>query len=178
MYERITLSGMGGQGIILLGNLIGTSAMFENRFVTIVPSYGAEMRGGISNCFVTLSDKMISSPVFQESDTGILFYQLAMEKYGASIRKGGTIIFNENMVFQKVKRDDVKFISIPANEKAEEIGDIRVVNIILAGIWWKKRKMIKFDSAIKAIEEIFKIKGKKIIDLNKEAFNFGYNFVK
>ena len=85
MKQRIILSGMGGQGVISLGNLIGISSMFEDKSVSIVPSYGAEMRGGISNCFVTISDKRIGSPVFSAADVGIFMYQPAMDAFGKNI---------------------------------------------------------------------------------------------
>ena len=177
MKERITISGMGGQGLISLGNLIGISSMFEDKFVSIVPSYGAEMRGGISNCFVTISDKQIGSPVFSRADTGILFYQLAIDKHVKTIKNKGVLIYNENITFKKIDRNDIQLIGVPANYKAEEIGNIKIANIILAGVWCNLRKIIQYNTMIKAIEETFKNKSKELIDLNKKAFDFGYNFV-
>lgn len=177
MVEQITLSGMGGQGVISLGNIIGYSGMLENKYVSVVPSYGAEMRGGISNCFVVLSNKEIGSPVVSNPDVGILFYQPAINKYLHSIKKDGMLIYNENMVFDKIERNDIRTIGVPANYTAEEIGNIKTANVILAGVWCKIKKIVQYDNGIKAIEEMFKTKGPKLIDLNKKAFDFGYNFV-
>ena len=178
MEQKIILSGMGGQGIISLGNLIGISSMFEDKFISVVPSYGAEMRGGMSNCFVTISDKMIGSPVFYNADTGILMYQLSMDKFTHNIKRNGLVIYNENMVTQVVKKNSVDFVGVPANFQAEKIGNIMVANIIMAGAWCKIKKIVKYDTIINAIKEMFKNKSQKIIDLNMKAFEFGYKFVK
>ncbi len=178
MIERVILSGMGGQGIISLGNLIGYSAMMDKKNVSIVPSYGAEMRGGISNCFVAISDLDIGSPVFSCSDSAIFFYQKAVDKYADNVIKDGIIIYNEDMVSEKIKRDDLKIIGVPANTEAKNIGNIKIVNILLAGIWCKNKNIIKYDTMLESIEKMFAGKSGQIIDLNKKAFDFGYNFVK
>ncbi len=177
MKQRIILSGMGGQGVISLGNLIGISSMFEDKSVSIVPSYGAEMRGGISNCFVTISDKRIGSPVFSAADVGIFMYQPAMDAFGKNISGGGLIIYDENLITDRVK-SSVEFKGVPANLEAEKIGNIKAANMILAGVWCRMKKIVKFDSGIKAIREMFKNKNKDIINMNENAFEFGYKFIK
>ena len=169
---------MGGQGIISLGNLIGISSMIDKKFVSIVPSYGAEMRGGISNCFVTVSDDRIGAPVFHFADIGIFMYQLSMDTFINKIRKKGIVIFNENMVKHIDNKKDIKFIGVPANRKDEEIGNAKAANMILAGIWCKLRNIVKYDSVVKGIQEMFSNKSSKIIELNKKAFEFGYKFLK
>ena len=169
---------MGGQGVISLGNLIGYAAMFENKNVSIVPSYGAEMRGGISTCFVTISDEAIGSPIFIESDSAILMYQLAMDQFGKDVNKDGIIIYNNNMVTHEVKQNDVEFISIPANSEALKLKDVRAANVILFGAWCKVKQILKPKSIQKAIKEMFKSKNQMIVDINYKAFEFGYNFIK
>ncbi len=178
MEQRIILSGMGGQGVISLGNLMGISSMREDKFVSVVPSYGAEMRGGISNCFVTISDNMIGSPVFHNADVGILMYQPAMDKFARNIKKNGIIIYNENMITSVRKNDGVDFIAVPATSQAEKIGNVMMTNIILAGVWCKLKEIVKYDTVIKAIQEMFKKKSREIVDLNKKAFEFGYKFIR
>ena len=54
--HEIILSGFGGQGIQAAGKLIAYAAMLESKYVSFLPSYGAEMRGGTSNCHVIISD--------------------------------------------------------------------------------------------------------------------------
>ncbi|MFH1414257.1 MAG: 2-oxoacid:acceptor oxidoreductase family protein, partial [Candidatus Omnitrophota bacterium] len=54
MVERIIIAGAGGQGIMLLGKVLAEAAMREGNFVTWMPSYGAEVRGGTAHCMVIL----------------------------------------------------------------------------------------------------------------------------
>lgn len=169
---------MGGQGVISLGNLMGISSIMEDKYISVVPSYGAEMRGGISNCFVTISENMIGSPVFHNADVGILMYQPAMDKFNQNIQKNGVIIYNENMITRVRKNDGVDFIAVPASSRAEELGNVMMTNVILAGVWCKLKNTVKYDTVIKAIREMFKTKSQNIIDLNMKAFEFGYKFIK
>ena len=64
MEEKIVISGFGGQGIVLAGNVLAQTALAEDKNVTAMVSYGAEMRGGTANCTLTIADKDISSPAF------------------------------------------------------------------------------------------------------------------
>lgn len=175
--ERITLSGMGGQGIILLGTLMANCAMDEGRHVTLIPSYGAEMRGGLSRSFLTLSEKPVLSPAFAQADSAILMYQPALEKYEKSVRKEGVLIYNENMVLEKPKRSDCEVIPVPANRKAQEAGSLRSANIIMLGVWCKKRDLFKYETVVRALRNIFQNKKAEVIDLNLRALESGYNYL-
>lgn len=179
MEERITISGMGGQGVISLGNLIAYSGMEDGKNVTVVPSYGAEMRGGNSNSFVILSDQPIGAPFFNNADTGILMYQFAFERYESLVKPEGLLIYNENMIALKPSRKDIKYIAVPANIKANELGNSKVLNTILAGVWCKASGFLKYETVEKVIRELlFSTKKQAVIDVNLKAFEFGYNFIK
>lgn len=167
---------MGGQGIVLLGTLIANCAMLEKKYVTLVPSYGAEMRGGISNSYVTISDHSIGSSIFSLADSAILMYQPAMDKFINNIKKDGLLIYNENMIAEKPNRRDLSYMAIPTNSMAKEIGILKVMNIIMFGVWCKTKKIISYKTAMESIEKRFKEKGEKIINLNKKAFESGYNY--
>ena len=66
MQEGIIFAGFGGQGVILSGKLLCIASMLEGKYVSHIPSYGAEMRGGTANCSVVISDSMIASPVVKK----------------------------------------------------------------------------------------------------------------
>lgn len=176
MVEKIILSGMGGQGIILLGTLMANCAMQEKKYVTLVPSYGAEMRGGISNSYVTISDHPIGSSLFSLADSAILMYQPSVDKFINNIKKNGLLIYNENMVSEKFIHQDLNIIALPSNTIAKEIGILKVMNIIMLGVWCKTKKIISYKTAMESIEKRFKEKGDKIVNLNKKAFESGYNY--
>ena len=72
MEQRIMIAGFGGQGVLLMGQLIAQGAMDEGKFVSWLPSYGPEMRGGTANCSVVVADEPVGSPVVTEPDVAII----------------------------------------------------------------------------------------------------------
>ena len=67
MINRLMIAGFGGQGVMMIGKLIGECAMEQGLNATFFPSYGAEQRGGTANCTVIQSDKMIGAPHLQQA---------------------------------------------------------------------------------------------------------------
>ena len=63
MTHEIIISGFGGQGVMAIGKTMVEAGMEEGLFVSWLPSYGPEMRGGTANCSVVLSDQPVGSPV-------------------------------------------------------------------------------------------------------------------
>ena len=61
--EGVIIAGFGGQGIVFSGKLLAHTAMSVGKEVTYIPSYGAEVRGGTSNCTVVMDNEPIASPV-------------------------------------------------------------------------------------------------------------------
>ena len=73
MYFDCIIAGFGGQGVMLMGNILAYAAMGEKKKVTYMPVYGVEMRGGTANCTVVISDSEIGSPVIQRAATACTF---------------------------------------------------------------------------------------------------------
>lgn len=69
LNERVICAGFGGQGVMLIGQLIAYAGMIENKEVSWLPSYGPEMRGGTANCSVMVSERPIGSPVITDDVT-------------------------------------------------------------------------------------------------------------
>ena len=67
MEKQFLIAGFGGQGVLLIGQLIAKTAMAEGKEVSWMPSYGPEMRGGEANCAVVVSDEGIGSPAGQRT---------------------------------------------------------------------------------------------------------------
>lgn len=133
MEFSIMLAGFGGQGILSAGRFVATAALMEGREVSWLPSYGPEMRGGTANCSVIISDGPIGSPVLNEADALIALNRPSLEKYEHLVRPGGLIIVDSSLVKEKPRRQDVRFISVPASELASEAGNMTFAAIILLG---------------------------------------------
>ena len=68
MLIKTIFSGFGGQGVLSMGTTLATAAMLEGKYVTYLPAYGVEVRGGTANCTVVVADEEIASPVASEPE--------------------------------------------------------------------------------------------------------------
>jgi 2-oxoglutarate ferredoxin oxidoreductase subunit gamma len=115
---RIFIAGFGGQGILLIGQMLAYTAMLEGREVSWMPAYGPEMRGGTANCTVVISDKPIASPIVTSVDVLLVMNGSSLDKFTDMVVPGGTIIVNSGIVSKKVERTDVKAIYVDCNSIA------------------------------------------------------------
>ncbi len=101
---RMLLAGFGGQGVLLIGQMIAYSAMYEEKEVTWMPSYGPEMRGGTANCTVVVSDRPIASPLPSSYDVLLAMNKVSLEKYIDQLVPGGDLFINSSIIDTKVER--------------------------------------------------------------------------
>ena len=118
MIERIIIAGSGGQGIMLLGKVIATAAMKENKFVTWLPAYGAEVRGGSSFCMVIISDEEIASPFVTLADTVVALNEISFNKFKGKLKDKGLLILNSSLAENKPKLLKNKLVFLPFSEIA------------------------------------------------------------
>lgn len=173
MTERIIIAGFGGQGVLSLGQFIAYSANSKGLYVTWLPSYGPEMRGGTANCSVVVSHKPVASPVIPSPNTLIAMNKPSLDKFVGKVTKGGLIIVNSSLITDNVSREDVRVCYLNANDIAILSGSVKCANIAVLGAYIKLTGIIGKEDAQRAIEEIFKEKP-KVIPMNIDAFNKGY----
>ena len=118
MQEKDIFAGFGGQGVLLMGQLLAQAAMTEGRNVAWLPSYGPEMRGGTANCSVTISDKKVASPIVNHPTSLIAMNRPALDKFEDMVVPGGCIFINSSIIDRKAHRDDVKVYYIPCSDIA------------------------------------------------------------
>jgi 2-oxoglutarate ferredoxin oxidoreductase subunit gamma len=136
VIDEIIVAGSGGQGIQFLGQLLARAAVEQGLEATYVPAYGAERRGGPSVCSVVVADHAIYTPVFAHPDIFLAFDQRGRNQYGASIKKTGIIIANENLASQAANGEQAKVISVPASKLAEQVSkEIKPFNLVLLGAY-------------------------------------------
>lgn len=129
---RVIIGGSGGQGILTLGRFLAFSGIEKNYNVSCLPTYGAEMRGGYIYCFVTISNgKETFSPVSESCDIGVFLNEESYKMLKKKLKKDGYLILNSSLI--KTEKKQNRKIEIPATEIAEEIGDIRVANMVISG---------------------------------------------
>jgi len=171
MAKKMFFAGSGGQGIMLMGQMVASAAILEDKSTTFFPSYGPEMRGGTANCTVIVSDKPISSPLIFESDCVVAMNLPSMLKFEPTLKAGGILLLNKSLIHQDAKRSDIQTHEIPVSDLAVELGDPRVANMIMLGAFVRMSKIVSPDTMEKVIHNTFDVKKADLADLNLKAFH-------
>lgn len=133
MTTEIIFAGFGGQGVILAGKILTLAGMSEDKYVSHIPSYGAEMRGGTANCSVIVSDEEVASPVIEKPDVVVALNKPSMVKFEQQLKAGGLLIYNSSLIDVLPTRKDIKTLALPANEIAAETNNARGANMVVLG---------------------------------------------
>lgn len=177
MLVKIVFAGFGGQGVLLMGYALSYAVMKENKYVTFLPAYGAEVRGGTANCTVSISDEEIASPVASSPDIAVVLNTPSLLRFQNSVKAGGEFFLNSSLIKENLKRKDITVYKIPATEIAEKIGNIKVTNMVMLGAFLKKKKFVLIDKMIDLMEEIFPNSSSKLIEINKRAIKEGFEYL-
>jgi len=176
MLIKTIFSGFGGQGVIMMGYLLAMAGMYEEKNVTCLPSYGAEVRGGTANCTVVMSNEEIASPVASEPDFAVLMNNPSLLKFQNQIRSGGTLFLNSSMIETRPIRGDLEIYEIPVNDLAKQLSNDKVSNIIMLGAFIKKSGLVSLDTMLRVIKESFSQKNPNLLKSNRSALILGYNY--
>ena len=133
MEKQFLIAGFGGQGVLLIGQLIAKAAMRQGYEVSWMPSYGPEMRGGEANCAVVVSDEPIGSPLVSEPPVLVAMNKPSLMKFMPMMPAGGTLLYNASLIEGVELRTDVTVIPVACNEVAEQLGNGRVSNMVMLG---------------------------------------------
>lgn len=176
--RKITVAGFGGQGVMLLGQILAHAGN-EQGFNTLwYPSYGPETRGGTANCAVTLSEDPINSPTFSKATTLIILNPPSMDKFKERLIDGGVILYNSNMFFEDVKKDNAKVYAIPANDIALKLGNARVSNMVMLGAYLGVYEDLDIKVVKKSLEEMLGERRRHLLEVNVNAILEGQKYVK
>jgi 2-oxoglutarate ferredoxin oxidoreductase subunit gamma len=178
MLTKTVISGSGGQGVLSLGSTLATAAMLEGMYVTYLPSYGVEVRGGTANCAVSVSDEEIASPVASTPDFVVAMNQPSFIRFQGALQSGGLLCANSTLVHTELARGDIEILAVPISELAERLGSIKVANMIMLGALVRASDMISYETMVENLAEILGKGRAKLLDLNKKALALGYEYAK
>lgn len=179
MYLEVIMAGVGGQGIMVIGNLLAQAAFMENFNVTYLPSYGVEKRGGHAECMVVISTEEIGSPVIGSPQAAIIMSRSALAKFEKRIKPGGLLLLNSSLIEpQEVSRRDVEVVAVPALEIAKNLGNERLANMVLIGAFTERTKIVKLAVLTAALSLIFEERYHSYLPLNATAIRQGAEFAK
>lgn len=178
MREEIICAGFGGQGIMLLGRVIAQTALKEGRQVTLIPSYGAAMRGGCAFCMVVIADREIASPYVDKCDSLFVFNQPSWDSFKGRIKKGGLILFNSTLIEDRQPSGgSLKIRKLPFTTIASSLGDVRVANMVALGVYLKEKDILRRKTVSDVLAELTSKDKLHMLEINRRALEKGYEAV-
>lgn len=177
MHESFLFAGFGGQGVMFVGQLLAYAAMDEGLDVTWIPSYGPEMRGGTAHCFVVISDHPIGSPLVSRPGAAVVFNNPSFEKYEPLVKPGGLLASNSSLITAGSQRADITFAPIPATAIADELGSMKIANLVMLGGVLTLHPVLTIDALKVALQEHIPAHRRNLLDLNYAAVDRGAEYV-
>ncbi len=177
MIRTIRISGFGGQGVMLTGQLLAHAANEQGLYSLWVPTYGPETRGGTANCSITVSDQPIYSPVFSKSDDLLIFNEPSLSKFGKNVKDGGNLFYNSSLIKHDVKYDHVNVFPVPMSELAISLEMLQVANMVMLGAYLKKVDLFKEEVILESLKHFLGAKKVGLLPINQKAIALGFKSI-
>ena len=173
MKKEIIISGFGGQGVLSMGKILAYSGLMEGKEVTWMPAYGPEQRGGTANVTVIVSDERISSPILSKYDIAIVLNQPSLDKFEPKVKPGGILIYDNYGIINPPKRKDIEIYSINAMDKAAEMKNAKIFNMIVLGGLLHVCPVVTSAGLEKALYKTLPERHHSMIPINMQALEVG-----
>ena len=177
MKTEIIISGFGGQGVLSMGKILAYSGLMEGKEVTWMPAFGPEQRGGTANVTVIVSDERISSPILSRYDIAIVLNQPSLEKFEPKLKPGGILIYDGFGIINPPTRQDITVYRIDAMDKAAEMKNGKVFNMIVLGGLLKVAPVVSTAGVEKALYKTLPERHHTLIPLNMQAVEEGAKII-
>ena len=177
MKKEIIISGFGGQGVLSMGKILAYSGLMEDKEVTWMPAYGPEQRGGTANVTVIVSDERISSPILSKYDVAIVLNQPSLDKFLPKVKPGSILIYDGFGIATAPQRDDINIYRIDAMDKAAEMKNSKVFNMIVLGGLLKVCPVVTTNGLEKALFKSLPERHHGLIPLNMQAVDEGMKII-
>ena len=175
----LIIAGFGGQGVLMIGNLLAYATMGEGRNVSYLPIYGVEMRGGTADCTVVMSSQEIGSPLVERADAVIVMNPDSLPKYEKRVRKDGLLFINASLIKpEETSRQGVTLLPVPFNDIALETGNARLANMVALGAFTEKTRLVQMASLFNAFENVLDKRYHSLIPANIKALEKGAEFIR
>lgn len=172
MENRLIVAGFGGQGVMMIGQLLCYAAIDYGKEALFLPHYGPEQRGGTANCTVTISDEAIGSPIVRRIDVLIAMNQPSLAKFAGRVREDGVILANGDLCQDPPEGCSARYIPLPVEQEAEQLGSQKVANIVMLGAYNGIARVFSQEELLAAV---VKKLGRKpqFLEMNKAAVRRG-----
>ena len=173
---RIKVAGFGGQGVLMLGEVLAEAGLEAGYEVSWLPSYGPEMRSGTSNCHVRLASEAIDSPLVSQPNLLLAMNEPSLRKFLPAMETDGLVLYNGTEVPEGCTRADVRVVARPFTEIADELGSAKVANMVMLGALLETTGLLEEERVTSALGRL--VKNPKLLAMDREALGKGREAVR
>lgn len=178
MYQDTIIAGFGGQGVMLIGNLLAYAGMDAGLNVTYIPVYGPEMRGGTANCTVVISEDVIGSPIIRSPLSLIIMNGPSLDKFQPTLQDNGILILNSSLIDPaQTDKNRVKVYAVPVNAIADQLGNTRMANMVALGAYVQATGVLPVKRVQDSLSSVISAHYSHMIPKNAEALQAGADYV-
>jgi 2-oxoisovalerate ferredoxin oxidoreductase beta subunit len=174
-HFSINVAGFGGQGVLLLGQLLTEMGMREGLDVSWLPSYGPEMRSGSAHCYVCLSKERIGSPLISHPDVLVALNEISLHKFAPQVAAGGLVLYNAARLPADFPLPQARVICIPASEIADKLGSAKAANMVMLGALLQETECLLPETVLGTMKD--KIRRVELMETNRKALAAGREFI-
>jgi Pyruvate/2-oxoacid:ferredoxin oxidoreductase gamma subunit len=169
------IAGFGGQGVLLMGQLLTEMGMREGMEVSWLPSYGPEMRGGSAHCHVCLSHERVGSPLVAHPQVLVAMNEPSLRRFAPDVSPDALVLYNRNELPEGFSVPHARVICVPASEIADVLGSPKVANIVMLGALLRQTGCLPQETAIRVLEKT--VKNPKLLELDRKAIAAGADYI-
>jgi len=170
---EIRISGLGGQGVVLAGQILGRAAAYDGKCVVQTQSYGAEARGSAAKSEVIISDEKIGFPKVRKCDILVAMNQSALDTNLKDLKENGIVLIDEDIV-KEVSSVKARVLKVPATKISEsQLKSKTFANVVILGALTKKVKIVSEKAMKRSITDSVSEETK---EENIKAFRKGMTF--
>jgi Pyruvate/2-oxoacid:ferredoxin oxidoreductase gamma subunit len=165
------MAGFGGQGVLLLGQILAEMGMRAGREVSWLPSYGPEMRSGSAHCYVCLSNERVGSPLAEHPDVLIAMNEVSLNKFAKHVGPHGTVLYNGARLPAGFPPQQAIIYCVPAAEIADGLGTTKAANMVMLGALLELTHALPKESAFALLKA--KVRNLKLLEVDCQAIDKG-----
>ena len=180
MEKSLYLAGVGGQGLQVAGKAIVEAAMGLGYNVTYSPKYGPAKRGGLTSCYLVISDEEIGNPRKKRHDIMLVMEPMAYAQFKNDVKDGGLLLVNSSLVHdQDPPGGDFHRLDVPMYDVCYELQNTKVISSVVLGVLAALLTDVFPDSGLLLSQMLEKLKNKaSLVELNRSAFEKGFALVR
>jgi Pyruvate/2-oxoacid:ferredoxin oxidoreductase gamma subunit len=173
---RMNIAGFGGQGVLLLGQILAEMGMRAGREVSWLPSYGPEMRSGSAHCYVCLAKERVGSPLVEHPDVLIAMNEISLHKFAKQVGSHGAIFYNGSKLPAGFPAQQAMIYCVPAAEVADKLGTTKAMNMVMLGALLELTHTLPKESAFSLLKA--KVHNQKLLEVDFRAIDAGMELLR